>query len=374
VRSTEYDGSHLCAMNTNTNHWDTIIIGGGQAGLAMGYELQLRKINFVILDAGEEVGESWNSRWDSLRLFTPDWAITYPGQNFPKVNGSFPAKKHMSDFLKAYASKFRLPVLHSMKVTKLVKKVSGFEVTASDKKFTCNQIVVATGNYSQPRTPAFAAQINGNLLQLHSAEYKNPDQLPAGDVLIVGAATSGLQIALEIARTGRVVYVSGKPPAQIPPLMLKYFRKPMIWMMNRMTIETRRGRKMRDAIKVRGQAAPLLNISLEEVLKAGAVHVSRVSGGKEGLPVLEDGNILKVSTIIWCTGFTRDFSWLGEMQNIIDDHQYPVSVRGITTHRGLYFLGMAFQYAATSTWILGIGRDASYIADHIKKSEYADTY
>ena len=360
-------------MNTNTNYWDTIIIGGGQAGLAMGYELKLRKINFVILDAGVDVGESWNSRWDSLRLFTPDWAIRYPGQHFPKVNDGFPTKKHLSDFLKAYAGKFRLPVLHRMKVTKLEKKDAGFEVTTSDRKFTCRQVVVATGNYSMPKIPSFANQLHGNLLQIHSAEYKNLDQLPEGDILVVGAATSGLQIALEIAKTGRRVYVSGNPPAQIPPIMLKYFRKPLIWMMNnRMTIKTRRGRKMRDAIKIQGQAAPLLNISLEEVLKAGAIHVSRVSGGKEGMPFLEDGKLLKISSIIWCTGFTRDFSWLGEMQNIIDDHQYPVSYRGITTHRGLYFLGMAFQYAVTSTWILGIGRDASYIADHIKKSEHAD--
>jgi len=123
---------------------------------------------------------------------------------------------------------------------------------------------------------------------------------------------------------------------------------------------------MRDAIKLNGQAAPLLNISLKEVTGAGAIHVARVASTSLGYPLLEDESVCRVAAVIWCTGFTRDFSWLHNMKEIIDSHQYPITERGVVPSRkGLYFLGMAFQYAITSTWILGIGRDAEYIANHI---------
>lgn len=349
------------------SHWRTIIIGGGQAGLAMGYQLKKLKEEFIILDERVSTGDSWTARWDSLKLFSPAWATRLPGANFPKVRSKYPSKNDMAYFLREFEQKHWLPVLHEMKVTALFKTTNGFELEASGRRFTADHVVVATGNYAVPKIPEFAKDVDPGIAQFHSSRYKRPGDIRPGDVLVVGAATTGLQIALELAKAGRKVFVSGNPPRAISPFMLRYFRRFLIWMMNnRMTIHTRKGKMVRDAIKVKGVAAPLINISLGEVVEAGAMHVARIQGVEYGTPVTEKGHPVHPSTIIWCTGFSRDFSWIKNMPGTIDQNHYPVTYRGVsTTNPGLYFLGMAFQYALTSSWVLGVGRDAAYIAEHI---------
>lgn len=357
-------------QNTQKSSWDIIIIGGGQAGLAMGYQLKLLNKDFVILDSSEKVGDSWRLRWDSLRLFTPAWTVKLPGLSFPAAKNSFPTKDEIADFLQHYVDKFQLPVLTGNKVTHLSKTSGGYEVITSDRKFTCKKVVIATGNYSVPKIPAFAADLNLQIHQMPSSAYKRPSELPDGDVLVAGAGTSGLQIAQDLALAGKKVFVSGTPPDKIPVFLLNHFRKPLLWMMNNMmTIHTKAGRKMQHAIKNEGRAAPLINISLEAVKEAGVQHIPRVIGSSNGYPMLADKRIIQPSSIIWCTGFSRDFSWISGMDDIADEHSYPITSRGISIkHKGLYFLGMAFQYALTSSWLLGVGRDAAFIADHIRQN------
>jgi putative flavoprotein involved in K+ transport len=351
-------------INSKRN-WNTIIIGGGQAGLATGYYLKNAQDDFVILDASDRIGDSWRNRWDSLKLFTPNWANSLPGHKFPAPGKIHAGKDEVADFLDFYARKFELPVLLQAKVTDVTKKEEIYEVQSSRGIFTCKNIVIANGGYAIPKKPGFSSGLSDEIRQLHSSMYQRASDLPVGDVLVVGAGTSGLQIAMDIAASKRKTYVSGTPTFKIPEFILKYFGKQFVWVMNNIiTIKTKPGRKAQKAIKS-GAGAPLINISMEDAEKAGVKHVSRIKGVREGYPILEDGTAIKVSTVIWCTGFSCDVSWIN-LNDITDDHGYPLSYRGISpTHEGLYFVGMPFQYALTSTWINGAGRDANYIADHI---------
>ena len=351
----------------NKKSWDTIVIGAGQASLATGYYLQSLQADFIILDASDRIGDSWRSRWDSLTLFTPNWANALPGYPFPGASHSHAGKDEVADYLMAYAGKFSLPILPQTKVTGLAKTREGYEITSRRGTFYCKNVVLANGGYARPKLPAFAGDLDPGIHQLHSSAYRSPSDLPEGDVLVVGAGTSGIQIAIDIARDRRTAYLAGHPPVKIPDLLLRFFGKPVIWAMNNIiTINTPIGRKAEYAIKTGGKAAPLINTSIEQAEKAGVEHVPRLRSVQNGYPVLENGVVMTVPTIIWCTGFSCDLSWI-DIRGLTDSHGYPIASRGVSkTHEGLYFIGMPFQYALTSSWINGVGRDAAYIAGHIR--------
>jgi len=360
-------------------HFSTIVIGAGQAGLAAGYYLKQSADDFLIIDENPEVGYSWKKRWDSLKLFTPRWADGLPGMRFTEYSGKFPSKDAMADYLQRYASRNALPVFLNVRVKRLFKWLSGFCIeTQEGIKFTCKNVIVATGNFSAPRIPDLAKHLDGEIHQIHSSEYRNPRRLPSGSILVVGAGTSGLQIALDVAASGRKTYVAGTPPHKVPDLAVKYMARPVFWFMrNILTVKTGPGRKAAHKMKVEGQAAPLINISLKEVLNAGVEHLPRLESVREGYPSFRMGDInkqepecnirvpLRVAGIIWCTGYDRDLSWI-ELEHTIDEQGYPVTHCGISTrHEGLYFMGMAFQYSLASVMINGVGRDARYIVRHI---------
>ncbi len=353
-------------FTANKNNLSTIIIGAGQAGLATGYYLKNLQEDFIILEAAGALGDSWRHRWDSLKLFTPNWANALPGYPFPGNKNVHAGKDEAADFLASYAARFDLPVLTQTRVTGLVKKDELFILNTTRGIYTCKNVVVANGSYAIPKIPAFAEKLNRGILQIHSSAYQRASQLPAGDILVVGAGTSGIQIAIDVASPRQKTYIAGKPPFKIPSFILQYFGKQFVWAMNHiMTINTKPGRKAADAIKNKHAAAPLINISIQDAAMAGVKHVARIKGVAGGYPALEDSTILDVATVIWCTGYKGDFSWI-DMNDITDENGQPLSYRGVSTkHKGLYFMGMPFQYALTSTWINGAGRDAKYIADYI---------
>jgi putative flavoprotein involved in K+ transport len=350
----------------NKNNWGTIVIGAGQAGLATGYYLKNSGEDFIIVDAGAKIGDSWRNRWDSLKLFTPNWANALPGYPFTGNKNLHAGKDEVADFLESYAKKFDIPVLTNTKVIALEKKDGIYTVSTSRGILTCKNIVIANGSYASPKIPSFAKKLDPNIVQIHSSVYKRASNLPVGNVLVVGAGTSGIQIAIDAVSPLRKIFVAGNPPFKIPGFILKYFDKQFVWAMNHiMTIKTKPGRKAAYAIKNKHAAAPLINTSIQDAKNAGVKHVSRIKDVVDGYPLLEDGTVLKVSTIIWCTGYACDFSWIN-MDDITDESGYPLAYRGVSgKHKGLYFTGMMFQYALTSTWINGAGRDAKYIAGFI---------
>lgn len=348
-------------------HVETVIIGGGQAGLAVGYYLRQRGLQFVILDENERVGDAWRKRWDSLRLFTPARYDGLPGMRFPGPSSSYPTKDETADFLEDYAHQFGLPVRTGVNVERLSGTGGAFDVSSGDDTLSAESVVVATGAYHHPRIPSLASQLDGAIVQLHSTEYCNRTQLREGEVLVIGAGNSGAEIALDIAGH-HPVWLSGRDTGQEPTragsIPDRLFT-PIMWLgATRLTVGTRMGRKLRDRFLDPPRGIPLGRVRRKDIAAAGIERVGRTTGVRDGYPVLEDGRRLEVSNVIWCTGFTPDFSWID--LPLPTHNGLPIHDRGIVDSvPGLYFIGLLFLYSLSSALLGGVGRDAEYIGDHI---------
>jgi putative flavoprotein involved in K+ transport len=348
--------------------YDTIIIGGGQAGLTTGYYLKQQGRDFVILDANERIGDAWRNRWNSLRLFTPARYCGLDGMPFPAPPHSFPTKDEMADYLEAYATKFNLPVRRGVRVDRLSRDGERFVIAAGDMRLEADNVVVAMSNWQKPHILPFASQLDPNIVQLHSSDYRNPSQLQEGGVLIVGAANSGAEIALDVVHN-HPTWLSGNHPGHIPFRIdgllarLILVRLVLRVVFHRiMTVKTPPGRKMRSKFASHGM--PLVRTKPEDLGVAGVKRVPKTVGVQNGLPLLEDGRVLNVENVIWCTGFHPGFSWI-DLPVFSGTHQ-PAHERGVVSSEpGLYFVGLTFLYAASSSQIHGVGRDAAYVADQI---------
>jgi putative flavoprotein involved in K+ transport len=346
----------------------TLVIGGGQAGLSVGYYLAKRGLPFLILDASQRIGDAWRNRWDSLRLFNPARYAGLPGFPFPARGDSFPSKQQMADYLESYAARFQLPVQTGVRVDRLSKQGEQFVVTAGGQRFEAEHVVVAMANYQKPRVPAFVGELNPGIMQLHSHDYRNPGQLRAGGVLIVGAGNSGADIAIEVARTHKT-WMSGKESGHIPyrieSFLARFFLVRLIRFLGHhvLTMSTPIGRKMRP--KMLHRAAPLVRVKPQDLVAAGIERVARVAGVRNGRPLLEDGRTLDVTNVIWCTGYHAGFSWID--LPIFGEEGEPMHERGIVADApGLYFVGLHYLYSMTSSTLTGVGRDAERVARTIE--------
>ncbi|HVX40115.1 MAG TPA: FAD-dependent oxidoreductase [Gemmatimonadaceae bacterium] len=349
-------------------HLETIVIGAGQAGLATGYHLAKRGVRFTILDANERVGDSWRKRWDSLRLFSYAKFDGLPGKRFPASPNAFPTKDEMADYLESYAREFRLPVRSDVRVERVSREGGRFAIDSSGGRFVAERVIVAMANYQQPRVPEFASQLDGGIVQFHSSAYRNPAQLRDGDVLIVGAGNSGAEIAAELSRTGRTVYLAGRDVGKIPwrgeDLASKLLLQRVLFRVvfhRLLTARTPIGRKAR----AQGHTTtPLIRIMASDLARAGVVRCGRVRGTLSGRPLLDTGETVAVTNVIWATGFELGFSWID--LPIFDERGEPRHVRGEATDvPGLYFVGLHFLYAMSSAMVHGVGRDAEYVAHRI---------
>jgi putative flavoprotein involved in K+ transport len=354
--------------NQNVKRIETLVIGGGQAGLSVGYHLAKRGMPFQIVDANEQVGDAWRQRWDSLRLFTPARYCSLPGLPFPARSDAFPTKGQMASYLDTYAKRFKLPIQTGAKVNALAKTGDRFFVTAGDFQYEADNVVVAMGNYQQPQTPEFARDLDPAIVQLHSHEYRNPSQLQEGRVLVVGVGNSGADIGMEVARTHRT-WISGKESGHIPwPIESFMGRNVMIRIIrfighHVLTLSTPIGRKLRPKLLV--GSAPLIRVKPKDLEKAGIERVAKVVGVKNGQPLLADDRTLDVKNVIWCTGFTPGFSWIDVP--IFGKDGRPMHERGVVNRApGLYFVGLHYLYSMTSDTVTGVGRDAERIVKAIE--------
>jgi putative flavoprotein involved in K+ transport len=353
---------------SQVEQYETVIIGGGQAGLSVGYYLKKQGRSFVILDASDRIGDSWRSRWDSLKLYSPAFRDGLPGMHFPARRNAYPTKDEMADYLEAYADRFELPVLTGVSVESLSKEDGKYVVTAGESRFEADNVVVATGVFRKPHTPAFAKKLDPSITQLHSNDYRNLSQLQEGPVLVVGASHSGSDVAWEAASAHEVI-LSGKDNGQIPaPIESRrgrmVFRGLFLAGTHVLTVDTPLGRKMRPHIRHGG--APLLRYRRKDLLKAGVERVlERTVGVEDGKPVLDDGRILDVKNVVWCTGFRPDFSWIRVPYEVGEDG-YPVQYRGaVASSPGLYFAGLPFLHSFASMLVGGAGRDAERVVKHL---------
>jgi putative flavoprotein involved in K+ transport len=351
-----------------TEEFDVVVIGGGQAGLSVGYHLARCGVeSFVILDASARVGDAWRNRWDSLRLFSSAKYDGLDGMPFPAPPRYCPTKDEMADYLETYARHFQLPVRNGVRVDGVSRSGEGYLVTAGAQRFLARQVVIAMADYQKPKMPAFAAELAPSIVQLHSSAYRRPAQLRAGTVLLVGAGNSGAEIAIELRRAGHPVVMAGPDVGSVPG----WFQTPAGQILfasllfrgifgRLLTESTPIGRK----VKAKGhRATPLIRTLPKHLAAAGVERVGRVGGAKDGKPVLEDGTALDVQNIIWSTGYHPGFSWV--KVPIFDEKGHPRHKRGVAEAPGLYFVGLGFLYAMSSSMIDGVGRDAQYVAERV---------
>ncbi len=302
-------------MSVQAERFETIIVGGGQAGLAVGYYLARHGRTYVILDASQRIGDAWRSRWDGLRLFTAARYDGLPGMPFPGPRNALPTKDEVADYLEAYATRMGLEVRPGIRVTDigLVEHGEGFRLVADHRRFHAANVVIATGAYSHGRVPDFADDLDPKILQLHSSEYRNPSQLREGAVLVVGASNSGAEIALGAARDHRTILAGpdkGKMPAR-PEGRLARVIDPAFWFfINHVaTLATPIGRRALPL--VRDQGGPLERVWPSDLETAGVERVfARTVAARDGLPILDEGRAVEVANVIWCTGFRPSYDWI----------------------------------------------------------------
>jgi putative flavoprotein involved in K+ transport len=352
-------------MTERPEHVETLVIGGGQAGLAVGYHLAQRGLPFLIVDANQRVGDAWRNRWDSLSLFTPARFDGLPGMPYPGPRWSFPTKDEFADYLERYAKEFDLPVRTEVRVERLARNGQGFAVTAGDRRLGADNVVVAMSSWQQARVPEFASELDPGIVQLHVADYRNPGQLQDGDALVVGAGNSGAEIALELSKTHRV-WLSGQPFGVLPFRPSSPVARVLMPFVGRvifhrvLTTGTPMGRRARPKMLT---GDPLIRVKPKDLAAAGVERVQRTVGVVDGQPRLEDGRRLDVANVVWCTGFHPGFSWIDLP---VLGPQEPKHDRGIVKDEpGLYFVGLKFLYSKSSEQVHGVGRDAARIADAI---------
>lgn len=353
----------------SNEHIETVIIGAGQAGLSTGYHLKRRGRPFVVLEANARVGDRWRRHWDSLRLYSPAKYDGLPGTPFPAEPWTFPHRDEVATYLERYALEHDLPVRCNTRVLSLDPLPGGgFRVELEDGTLTCDNVVVATGTFGQqPAVPEAAAGLDPSIRQLHSSEYHRPSELLPGPVLVVGASHSGTDIAYELAQTHPVT-LCGRDCGQLPfrpeqrrarvifPFVVFAWRHVL-------TRRTPMGRK--EMRHVRQHGGPMIRVHREDLAARGVDRrTGRFVGVREGLPLLDDGTVVPARNVIWATGFTQVFDWIH--LPVIGEDGWPAEMRGVVdTVPGLFFCGLAFQYAFGSMVFPGIGRDAAYLADRI---------
>ena len=338
---------------------DVLVIGGGQAGLAMGYELAQRGRRSLIVDANPAVGDAWRSRWDSLRLFTAARFNDLPGKPFPGSRDRYPGRDEVADFLQAYAAEFELPVRLDTQVTRLTREHDFYVAATSGGTIEARQVVVATGPFQVPFIPPAAERLDPELAQLHSAGYRNPESLPPGKVLVVGAANSGIQIALELAET-RTVELSVGREAPDAPAATARTRHLVV------AHEDGAGRSHR-RLAARPAALPARRRDRRRPARAAATRradPARVTGASGRTVTFADDASAEYDAVVWATGFRVDHSWI-EIPEVKDERGQVRHRRGVTPSPGLYMLGLTWQHKRTSALIGWVGEDAAFVADQI---------
>jgi putative flavoprotein involved in K+ transport len=348
-------------------HTGTLVIGGGQAGLAVGHELAERDEPFLIVDANVRTGDSWRHRWDSLTLFTPNWANNLPGRPFPGEDWDFPTKDEVADYLESYARHFELPIRHNTRVERLTREDGSFVATTGDTTYVADNVVVAMAAYQRRKVPRFADELDPSIVQLHVAEYRNPSQLRDGPVLLVGAGNSGAELAIELIGTHEVL-LSGPSTGSQPfrpdrlsgRILMPFFGKVVLTRI--LSKSTPIGRTVLPKLLHKG--APLLRVKPKDLRRAGVVRVGRTVAVEAGQPVLEDDSRPGVANVVWCTGFDDGLSWLD--LPVFDEEGEVEHDRGVVASQpGLYFVALRFQHSILSDTLLAVGRDAAHVVDDL---------
>ena len=361
-------------MSTDTNHprpetcetaplrgdvLDVLVIGAGQAGLAVAYHLRQAGLRFLVVDAAVEVGAAWRSRWDSLTLFTPAQYDALPGMAFPAPADTYPTAADVADYLQSYATVFELPILLNTRVSGLERHGEEFAVATGRGLLHARQVVVATGPFQTPVTPAISADLGSDVRQLHSTEYRNPDQVDPGPVVVVGAGNSGRQIALELSAAHEVTLAVGTAAMQLPQRMLG--RDLFWWLLKSRLLSKTADSRVARRMRARGDL--VIGSPLGDLRDAGVDIRPRLTGTNGDQVTFADQTQVRPATVIWATGFRSDYSWI-DIPDVITERGVEHE-RGITRVPGLTFIGLPWQHTRGSALLGFVERDAEWLAARI---------
>jgi putative flavoprotein involved in K+ transport len=338
---------------------DVVVVGGSQAGLAMAWNLAQQGLWFVVLEASPELGHTWRSRWDSLKLFTPAQYDALPGMAFPAPADTYPTKDPVADYLQAYAAAFDLPIRLNAQVTDLRCVGDDFEVRTADAIYRARQVVVATGPFQIPFVPSPASKLDPSVTQVHSADYRNPQSLPEGPVLVVGGGNSGFQIAEELAASRQVDLSIA---ASYPMLPQRLAGRDLFWWLTRLglmrvTVDSRLGRRA-------SQREFIIGTNRRKLKGAGVRFRPRlVDAAGRTVRFADHSTLEDVGVVVWATGYRSDYALIQIPDVVWEGH--VVHRRGVSEVPGLYFLGLSWQHTRGSALLGFVNDDATYLADRI---------
>ena len=348
---------------TGSRH-DVVIMGAGQAGLAMGALLQDQGVDYLIIGEEARIGDTWRVRYDSLRLFTPRWLNRLPMDDIAghAEPGGYPDKTEVADYLEEYAQRRQLRVLLETRVTRLAEEGAGFVLTTQRGLIHASAVVVATGPFQQPSIPQFATRLPPRVTQLHTAHYRNDRQLQPGRVLVVGAGNSGAQIAADLARHREVHISTGERLSFVPQTLLG---KSIFWWFHRLGVY-RAHIATPLGLRLSQRPDPIIGKELKQALRDDkVVPHPRTVGVSEDKMLFSDGSSLRIDNVVWATGYRSDYSWL-TIDGVLDETGKPHHRRGVTERPGLFFLGLPWQHSRKSALIGGVGDDAGYLLPAIQ--------
>jgi putative flavoprotein involved in K+ transport len=341
---------------TSSRPLDVLVTGAGQAGLSLAWYLARRNVRYLLVDSNSEIGGSWRHRWDSLRLFSPAQYDGLPGNDFPAAAGIYPGKDAVADFLASYAERNAFPILTSTTVTRLTRQAGSFAVHTTQGTLTAVQVVVATGAFQQPYVPALSRSFTA-VPQLHSAAYCRPADLPAGRVLVVGAANSGLQIAEDLLTTHEVTVAVGATPPCVPQ---RIAGRDLFWWLTRLGVMDK-GPDSLLAKRIRARGDLIIGTSRRALASAGADFRPRLVGASGRLARFADGTAIQPDAVVWATGYRPDYTWI-DIPDVTAPDGRPRHEHGQSRAApGLWFLGLPWQRSRGSSLLGFVQRDAAHL-------------
>ena len=343
------------------DHYDVVIVGAGQAGIAMGYYLKREGLSFILLDSNDRVGDAWRQRYDSLVLFTSRKYSALPEMPMSGLSEGFPTKDDMADYLERYVSYFDLPVQLHTKVITIKKDYELFQIETNRGMIGAKQVVIASGAFQKPFIPQVTVNKAEGPFQIHSSLYRSPHQLVKGSVLVVGGGNSGAQIAVELAHENHVTLAVSRPFKFLPLLFLGksiFYWLDLIGVLHA-GIDSKRGKWFSK------QSDPIFGKELRVLMKEGRIQVTPRVVKVNGNEVLfEDNSVQSFENIVWSTGFMPSYDWI-QIDDAISENGKPIHDRGVSPERGLYFIGLPWQHRRGSALICGVSRDAKYLVPYI---------
>jgi putative flavoprotein involved in K+ transport len=347
------------SLGDPSGRYEVVVVGGGQAGLAIGYFLVQQERRFRILEATDAATGAWRARWDSLKLFTPVRYDSLPGRPFPGDPDTYPGRDDVVAYLTDYARACELPVELNSPVRTVRRDDGGYLVELDDRTYAAEQVVIATGPFQIPRGPTVAQRLDRGIVQFHSTDYRRPDQVPAGTVLVVGGGNTGFQIAEDLSRSHEVHLSIGSRQTPLPQRIAgrDLFRYLEATGLMRVTVDSRLGQRLR-------YRETLIGSSPHAARRRHGIRLRGRAVQAEDTEVrFSDGSQLTPATVIWATGFAIDHSFV--QVPVFDDAGRLMHRRGVTATPGLYFLGLTWQHTRGSALLGWVKNDAEFIAERI---------